>query len=121
MARGLGHWAIMTPLRPIPRPYHKKQSLTYKYIIHLLIYQINLIYEYPFIRLSLFVDDTMSLGFDCLCVICHRRPISAMFFPCRHLICCWPCAQGLTICPSCLSQIQNMQRFNVNAQNAQMG
>ena len=31
MALGLWPWAIMVVLRPIPRPYHYNQSLTYKY------------------------------------------------------------------------------------------
>ena len=33
MTLGLQPWAIMVALRPIPRPYHYKQSLTYKYCV----------------------------------------------------------------------------------------
>ncbi|ESO95088.1 hypothetical protein LOTGIDRAFT_206409 [Lottia gigantea] len=47
-------------------------------------------------------------GFTCL--VCRDNSIQTALCPCGHVICCQSCAEQLTECPMCRSQIDKIQR-----------
>ena len=44
------------------------------------------------------------------CKVCFDARISALFMPCRHLVCCMPCANLSERCPVCREAISERMR-----------
>ncbi|KAL8599224.1 hypothetical protein ACOMHN_007940 [Nucella lapillus] len=44
------------------------------------------------------------------CKICMEREVEVLFYPCRHFVCCAPCAAGVSTCPICREPIHSRDK-----------
>ena len=88
-----------TTIRSRPRQPPLIYILTCLYLIQSLKKNINLLIDILGFDLGLEEYEEQK---KCLtCRICTENPVSVVFLPCSHLVCCLDCAPAMRKCPIC--------------------
>ena len=56
-------------------------------------------------------EENERLREEISCRVCYTKESNIVFLPCRHLVTCPDCADGVQKCPVCRAEIQHMVKI----------